>query len=400
MALRRTRGLMVGLALLTNAGWASAAVSSSGGLSVASDDGDYTFRLGGRLQWDMDSFDGVLNAANDGERRFNSQLRRGRIELSGSLPNEFEWVFDVNFFDNGDTEIHAAGVRYSGWRLADVFVGRTQEPFGLDELTSSKAIATMRRTAINDATDADSQAHYGVRLDGVAAGIGWSAGMFNPADNPRREDGGDRLAFTGRVFGAPINDDARVLHFGAAYTDRNLDAAETLHGFRLRVAESRERVPSATLLARNDRQIGLEALFMDGPLSLQAEYFIRDLPGAAGGRDGKVRSHYLQAAWTLSGESRGYKASRGVPGMITPAGRRGAVELVARVEHLAFDHDGAGQGRARDQKARIVIAGANWYVNRNVKLMFNLSRVDTSNLTEPAEDDDGLALSARLQVAF
>jgi len=392
---RPIHGLISALTALLWAGTGMAAVSSSGGLTAASADGEHTFRLGGRLMWDADSFDGVLNPASDGERRFNSQLRRARIELSGKVPGDLNWVFDVNYFDDGDAEIHAAGLRYSGWDLADVFIGRDKEPFGLEELASSKAISTMRRNFFTDATDVDSQSHYGLRLDGKAGPLGWSAGIFNPSGNPATDDGGDRLAFTGRLFGAPLNDDGRVLHVGAAFTDRNLDEPQLENGFRLRVAESGERLPSAALIAREDRQAGVEALYLDGPLSLQGEYFWRDLPGAGGEPDGEVHSHYVQATWTLTGESRGYKAASGVPGMISPAGERGAIELVAKAERIEFDLDGS-----RAQKARAYIAGANWYANRNVKLMLNLTHVDTSALAAPGEDDAGFAISARLQVAF
>lgn len=378
--------------------WASAgvaAISPSGGLTAASDDGAYTFRLGGRMMWDADSFDGVLNPANNGERRFDSQLRRARVEMSGKMPGSLDWVFDINYFDDGDAEIHAIGLRYSGWDVADIFIGRDKEPFGLEEMASSKAISTMRRNFFTDASDVDSQPHYGLRFDGRAGAVGWSAGIFNPDGNPAADDGGDRLAFTGRVFGAPLDDDGRVLHFGAAFTDRNLDDPQLEHGFRLRVAESGDRVPSATVFAREDRQAGFEALYLDGPLSLQGEYFWRDLPGAGGTADGEVHSFYVQAAWTLTGESRGYKAATGVPGMITPAGSRGAIELVAKAEHIDFEVDGS-----RAQKARAFIAGANWYANRNIKVMLNLSHVDTTALAAPGEDDDGFAVSARLQVAF
>ncbi|MDZ7670839.1 MAG: porin [Gammaproteobacteria bacterium] len=120
-----------------------------------------------------------------------------------------------------------------------------------------------------------------------------------------------------------------------------------------------------------------------------------NLPGAGSEPDGEVHSHYVQATWTLTGESRGYKAATGVPGMITPAGGRGAIELVAKAERIEFDVDGS-----RAQTARAYIAGANWYANRNVKLMLNLSHVDTSALAAPGADDDGFAISARVQVAF
>jgi phosphate-selective porin OprO/OprP len=197
------------------------------------------------------------------------------------------------------------------------------------------------------------------------------------------------------VFGTPILAGDRVLHLGAAFTDRNLDAAQEEAGFRLRIAESGERIATPSLLTREDRQAGLEALYIEGPFSLQGEYFWRDLQGAGDTRDAEVHSHYLQAAWTVTGESRGYQRNAGVPGMIKPAGPGGAVELVAKLERITFDRpEGA------NPSARAYLAGANWYPNQNVKLMLNVTLVDTSAMVDPDLDDDGLAVLARVQFAF
>lgn len=374
---------------------ATVAGATSVDAATIGDGTPYSLDIGGRLMWDMDRFDDVLNLENDGEWRFNTQLRRARLEMSGKLPGHFDWVLDVNYLDDtNDTEIHAAGLRYSGWRFANVFFGRDKEPFGLEELASSKAISLLRRNVFTDATDVDRQSHYGLRLDGFAGPVGWSAGVFNPGGNPTTEDGSDRLAFTGRVFTAPIQDGNRVLHFGVAATDRNLDTAESLRGFGLRVAETGERIASASILAEDDRQLGLEALYLNGAFSLQAELFLRDLDGPDGGPDGLVDSQYLQATWTVTGETRGYRAAQGVPGMPTPT-NGGAVELVARAERIEFDRDGAD-----DQSGRIYVIGVNYYPNRNVKLMFNLSHADTDALVGAGQPDDGLAMSGRIQVAF
>ena len=105
-------------------------------------------------------------------------------------------------------------------------------------------------------------------------------------------------------------------------------------------------------------------------------------------------SQYLQATWTVTGETRGYRAAQGVPGMVTPT-NGGAVELVARAERIELDRDGA-----EEQSGRIYVIGANYYPNRNVKLMFNVSHADTDGLVDPAQPDDGLAVSGRIQVAF
>src|SRR5690606_25779305 len=217
--------------------------------------------------------------------------RRARLELSADVHPDVTLRLDVDVHDGA--EVHTAGIEYRGWAWADVFVGRTKEPFGLEELTSSNGISTVERNWFTEATDANRQPNFGVLLSGRAGPLGWAAGIFNPEGSPEREDGGGRLAFTGRVFGTPIRSGARVLHLGAAYTDRNLDQPLEAAGFELDVAEGGGALDSATLLIDEDRQLGLEALYIDGPFSVQAEAFRRDMPGADGGPDGRVDHQYL-----------------------------------------------------------------------------------------------------------
>lgn len=375
---------------------AAVTLPASAEAATIGDGAPYSLDIGGRLMWDMDRYDGVLNLENDGDWRFSTQLRRARLEMSGKLPGDFDWVLDVNYLDDtNDTEIHAAGLRYSGWRFANVFFGRTKEPFGLEELTSSKAISTIRRNVLSEATDADSQPHYGLMLNGFVGPVGWAAGAFNPNGNPQDADGSDRLAYTGRLFTAPIQRGSEVLHLGIAFTDRGLDQPEILRGFGLRAAESGDRLSSAALLANEDRQLGLEALYLRGPFSLQAEQFWRDIQGAGAEPDARVDSTYIQATWTLTGQSRGYKASQGVPGMVTPSAGTGAVELVAKAERIEFDRD-----QSADQTGHIYVLGANYYPTPNVKLMLNVSQVETTRLVTADAPDDGMAISGRIQVAF
>lgn len=358
----------------------------------------FTYKIGGRIQWDTDSYDGALSSAGTGDRRFNTLLRRARIETSGTILEDFGYVLDVNINDKSadrSAEIHAAGLKYTGWERVDVFVGRDKEPFGLEELASSKAISSIERNYFTDASDVDAQPHFGFRVDGKGGPVGWSVGAFSPDGNPKTSGGSDRIALTGRVFGAPIADDERVLHLGAAYTDRRLDDPELLRGFSVKVAKTGDAIAARQILADEDRALGLELLYLQGPWSLQAEAFQRDLKGAGGGPDGEVRHFYLQGTWTITGESRGYSAQRGIPGQVNPAGRRGAVELVAKYDDLAFDVDGEPE-----QNVSGYLIGANWYVNRHVKLMLNVIRVTSDDVIASGLDDDATVISTRLQVAI
>jgi len=391
---RALRALMLAAALST----AAVAPAVANPFSHESEDGNYTVKLGGRIMFDTDSYDGVLNRDNDGERRFDTELRRTRIESSGSVYRNWQWVADLNFNDDPDaptTEWHALGIRYTGFSAFSIFVGRDKEPFGLEELISSKAISSIERNYFTEATDVDSQPHHGIRLDGQAGPVGWSAALNSPVDRPQQENGDDRIAFTGRLFGAPIHDDTRTLHLGAGFTDRNLDQPIRQSGFKLDIAETGGELDSSSRLIRQDRQAGIEVMYLNGPYSLQSELFRKDTPGAGPEPDGTVDAWYLQFTWSVTGEPRTYKAAQGIADIVKPAGALGALELVAKVDRIDYRADG------RDHETVTgYLAGVNWYVNPNVRLMLNYIHVDSDNLTAPGEDTTADVISTRIQFAF
>lgn len=357
------------------------------------------FELGGRLMWDADSFDGVLNRPGGGARRFDGYLRRARLEIGGEVGDDVEYVFDVDFtgLQNAaaTATLHTAGLRYTGLDAFELFVGRTKEPFGLEELTSSNAISAIERNFFTEATDSDSQPNFGVRLDGAVGRVGWQTGLFNPRGSPSRRDGGDRFAWTSRVFAAPVLDgDHRVVHVGAAYSDRRLDAPVLQAGFGLDVAEGGGQLDSSTLLVEDDRELGLEGLVIRGPFSLQAELFRKLMEGAAGGPDADVDAYYLQGTWTLTGQARGYRPREGVAGAVDARSGR-AIELVARYDTVRFAVDGRP-----DERAEGWLLGANWYLNSNLRFMLDYVHLESEGVAAPGAAGDADVLSTRIQLAF
>lgn len=114
----------------------------------------------------------------------------------------------------------------------------------------------------------------------------------------------------------------------------------------------------------SNRRLGVEGLWIHGPLSLQGEYLQgrslrrQGLPAYVG--DG----YYLFASYVLTGESRSYAS--GNVGNVVPARPWGAVELLLRHSVLDLDHAAAAGGRERD-----LTVGMNWYLTRHFKFQAN-----------------------------
>ena len=373
-------------------------ISTESGFQIRSSDGAFSFKLGGRIMWDVDSFDGVLNRSNEGSRRLRSDLRRSRLELSGTAHDRWKFTFDVDIKDNpngSNAQLHTVGLGYTGLNAFDVFIGRTKEPFGLEELTSSKSISSIERNYFTEATDTDSQPQFGFRLESKGSGLGWSFGLFNPAGAPKKSDGGDRIAYTGRLFGTLINTDSKTLHLGVALTDRNVDQPIQQKGFALDIAESGGKLDSSSLTIDSDRQWGVEGLYISGPFSLQSEVFVKKVGGADGGPGGDVHHYYAQATYSLTGERRGYKANSGIADIIKPSANGWARELVGKLDRIQLDIDGAPT-----QAVSGYLVGLNLYPNKNVKLMLNVIRVTSEKIATADDDDAATVISTRLQLAF
>lgn len=136
--------------------------------------------------------------------------------------------------------------------------------------------------------------------------------------------------------------------------------------------------------------------------------------------DLEMDGFYVQAAYTLTGETRGYKAGSGAFAAIKPKNEGGAWEVVARYEDAEVDIP----GRSLSADLERMVLGVNWYVNKNVKFMLNYvdSEMDgcsggtqafanTDNTMDDPEsddtfgfkkcsDDDGQAFSLRGQYVF
>jgi phosphate-selective porin OprO/OprP len=373
-------------------------VSTKGGFQIKAQDGAFSFKIGGRIMWDTDSFDGVLNRSNNGSRRFSNDLRRSRFELSGTAYNDWKFNFDVDIKDNpggSSAQLHTVGVAYTGLEAFDLFVGRTKEPFGLEELTSSRSISSIERNYFTAATDTDSQPQFGIRMDGKGKNLDWSVGLFNPAGGPKKSDGDDRIAFTGRLFGSPLNTDSETLHLGIAYTNRNIDQPIEQKGFGLNIAESGNKLNSSSLIIDSDRQWGVEGIYISGPFSLQSEVFFKNVGGTNGTADADVHHLYAQVTYSLTGERRAYKANSGTVDIIKPSAKKWAIELVGKFDRIKFDRTGEST-----EAVSGYLVGLNLYPNQNLKLMLNLIRVNSKNMAADAEDDAATVISTRLQLAF
>jgi len=361
-------------------------------------------RLGGRLHLDFGEFDADLTRGED-----DFDVRRGRLYLAGRVDEDWRFKVEYDFASAAGNAGGGAGWRnaWLQWSFhedASLRVGNFVVPFGLESVGSSNYLTFLERGLSNALTPGfqtgvglgvkGSEKHrFGrLRWTGAAAGYVESFGDSD-LDLHKSEHGG----FATRWTVAPLSDPRRLLHLGVSVEYRDLRGGS---GYRIRSRPESSLAPAlfstGTLGGVDDvLSVGTEAAAGFGPFSLQGEYVRSMLQRSGSGRsDADFDAWYVQASWILTGENRRYGRTSGTFSGVRPERKWGAVEFALRYSGIDLVDAGIAGGDGND-----LTVGANWYLGRNVRLMFNYVRVD-SDQRGTGLDDDPDVFQGRLLVFF
>ena len=344
-------------------------------------------KIGGRLMFDFDQFDGFYNEGRSGS---DSGLRRGRLSVESSLKNRWSAVVEFSFDEEVDNvDVQEASFSYRGWKSAELVIGKSKEPFGLERSTSSKYISTIERSAATSAFAPSKNNGLALHSRNTKHHT-WAIGLF---ENAETRNGVDTWAVTGRVTYAPLDKKRRLLHFGLSGTARDMGDSEYEVQQEVEVQFADELDYGPKVIAEGITRIGLESAWVQGPFSLQGEWFSQQLNvnDPTEDDDATYSGYYLLVSYFVTGESRRYKNGRFR--RVKPANYGGALELVGRYSVLdAVDNnDGI--------KSETTTIGFNYYTGKQVRFMANY--IETS-LSGPDADEEtsGKAFSLRAQYDF
>ena len=318
-------------------------VNIKGPIEITSSEGHYSAKLGGRIQWDYNYAE--LNGVADED---DFSIRRARLYLSGNV-NDWSYKLQFNVGNSNAGTLEDLYIRYNGWgKQAIVTIGNQKEPFGLEQLESSKDISYLERSAVTEAYAPGRQ--EGILFSGQRGDITYALGVFE-------DDGAnDGTAVTGRVTYAPFKSVDQVLHFGVAYSKR----------------------------AANVDITGLELAYGKGSYHIQSEFISSEANNIS--REGL----YVQAGWIITGETRPYK--NGVFKRVKPGNSAGAWEVVVRYE----DGDGAySDEELGNTDATSYGIGVNYYINDFIRIGATFT-----DAKDNISDDDGSEFRTRLQIAL
>lgn len=386
---------------------------TKGGLTIESDDGNFSASLGGRIHFDTYLFDTDIEDPTS-----TTEFRRARITVKGNI-YDWKYILEQDF---------AAGNTHDGFR--DVYIARKLfngevrigqfKPFrSMAEMTSSNELTMLERPFSSASGLYDGyQFEQGIGFVGHEACTTFGLMLFNLRDagGPRNEG----VGASGRLAWAPINDDFATLHFGVSisYENANQNSAD----IEAEADYAGRRGPSQ-LMAVTPGDLGEDASFASlelaatyGPLYFQSEYaygrfegnyylseldfedwfgapppFFCDPDFGCFIGDQNVHTWYVQGSWMLTGEHKPYDSKRAAFKSAKPNGSGlwgGAWELTAR-------YDSMENNNIHSLEADSVIVGLNYYVNPKVRFMLNLTFGE-----DEFTGDDTNQLGLRAQISW
>lgn len=370
-------------------------------------------KIGGRLQADVGYIgaDDNLQDAFPGLVGWQSEIRRLRVSLLAKFYDRVDFKIEADYSDVPTLTDAYFDIKRISFIGAFRF-GHTKEPFSLEELTSSNNITFMERSLPTNAFAPGRNigpevfnTAFDQRLTWAAGGF-WDVGSITSRNSPKDAlSSAAGVNLTARLTGLPwyAENGRRLVHLGLGYSHK----FRTDHQIRFltrpesNLADSR-LVDTGQFEANDADLIDYELAFVHGPFSMQAEFCQNFTEGS---QDHYFWGYYVYLSYMLTGESRPYDRSQGIFTALKPknnfnpfrrTGGWGAWELALRHSYLDLN-DGDVEGG----KENNFTAGLNWYLNANVRLMFNYIHARVENRASP-ELENGYAniIQSRFQIFF
>lgn len=394
------------------------------GFSVRSADTNFVFRFRGYVQGDARFFlDDPATSPND-----TFLLRRVRPIFEGTVFDRFDYRVMLDFGTGQSSSANNIGWVQDAYVNARILpelqlrVGKDKEPVGLERLQSGANLLFVERafpTLLVPNRD------VGLQLRGdIGSGLfEYQIGVFNgvpdggSGDADRSDEDKD---FVGRIFTQPFrNTDGFFRGLGVGVAGTYGDQAGPLRGYFTPGQQSVFNYFSGSGTAASPAvsadglhwRITPQAWFYRGPFGVLAEYVIsnQDLRRTAGPTT--VSANVENTAWQvaasyfLTGEENGFRAvSPRRPFGFGPESGWGAFELAARVSGLDIDDSIFPAFANPDQAIRGAFewtVGANWHLNRHVKLQLNYTQAEFDGASQNALASDGeRVLFGRVQFGF
>jgi len=319
--------------------------------------------------------------------RERGTIRGWRFGAAGTINFDKPWIFNIagawNTFDRGFDSKDGDSTEFSFFDFSvdipagenmTVRVGKQKEPINMDRSMTMIQIASQERYAAADAMFPSR--NVGVTLYGIAANqrVAWAAGLFNDWLTQGEDLDESATQTIGRITWLPFvsEDESNLVHLGLGV--RHTNAKQGLeYAARPETGNMPSFVDTGPFDAESSILYNWELGWRRGRLWLMAEYSDNHIDAPDAG-DPNFRGYHLSGTWSLTGEMRGYKNSRGVFDGLPVAqsvsqGGKGTTEVALRYSSIDLT-DGLISGGEMD----VATAQFNWWLTNSMAVSLNYRR--------------------------
>ena len=384
--------------------------------TICTADGFNCVGITGRVHFDVGTYSYKPNSLATAPQNLQGGVntRRARLGLVGTFARDWDFglIVDGGGSQDGPVRLHNAYFSYKGFKNMRIEGGYMKVPYSLEYYTSSNNITFIERASpVAVATDlaaGNERATFGAH----AYDKMWWAGAY--VTGPKvGDDHTNRMPWgvTGRLAFAPINSNAGTLMLGGGVqymgdTGGPVGVNQLRFRDRIEIRIDPTRVIDTGTMndVRNALVLSGEAAVSVGSFHAQGEYFDYSISRHFA-PDLRFQGGYIQAGYILTGEQRKYSSSSATLGGIKPknpffwdmTGGIGAWEVAARYSYLDLNDQLVFGGTQKN-----ITVGVNWYLNDNMRLMFNWvhGQVDKTNVAGADRGAKYDAFAMRTQFAF
>jgi phosphate-selective porin OprO and OprP len=383
------------------------------GFSLRSADGNFQLRLRGYVQ-----FDGRFFQSDDQRPATDTfVLRRVRPIFEGTLYKIFDFRLMPDF-GLGQTVLQDAYLEARFTPAFKVRAGKFKPPVGLERLQSATDLVFVERAL---PTNLVPNRDLGIQLGGDLAGgaATYAVGVFNGVVDGGNADAdtNDAKDYAARVFFQPFakgKGPLKNLGFGIAGSTGKQEGTATapnLPSYRTPGQQTffsyrADGTAPDTVIADGDRtRFSPQAYLYTGPFGLLAEYVTSKQAVRRGTvtRDLEHKAWQVAASWVLAGGQPTYRSVNPKTVFDPQAGTWGAFEIAARYHQQELDEATFpvfANPASSASEATAWAVGFNWYLNRNLRLLFDYEDTSFTGGAATGDREDEKIFFSRFQISF
>ncbi|MFQ5346861.1 MAG: OprO/OprP family phosphate-selective porin [Rhodothalassiaceae bacterium] len=351
------------------------------------------FKLRGRVQTDLgivgdpDTIGSGTSPADFSPDRglgTTTEFRRARLGVEGEIT---DWKYKIEAdFANNEVDVTDAYLEYKGFDGVGITIGNQKTGVSMNEQTSSRFITFMERAAFTDAFGFARE--LGVTVNFHGKNWHWKSGVFSNGGLDGSDEKSGYVLASRAHYTMPL--DEGFLHLGGSVEYRDQGAAPSRLRQRPFLHTTNTRfVSTGKMPVESSVFLGAELAAQHGPLSFEGEYgrqmtnFVNGaMPGGADSAD--FQGGYATLGWFLTGEKKGYKASKGAWDRTKPLhpldkGGYGALQLNAGVDWIDLSDQSAAVNGGGQYSINL---GLTWIPISHVRFLVNYAHIRVSDSPE------------------